>query len=125
LISMLTELSSTQSNTRNMDFAVQEGGVINFAYRYKDKVDPKLKHRLASVLEASEKRESETVRFFVPLGGKSADLKFLYDCGFEVIGCNEDGKTCQHFLEENKLDFKRSGGNPMKEILLKKRLNWT
>ena len=78
-------------------------------------VDRKLATYLVSVVEASEKRESESVRFFIPHCGKSGrDLKFLYDRGFEVIGHEDDVKTCQEFFEKNKLAFKRSGGNPRK-----------
>jgi thiopurine S-methyltransferase len=42
---------------------------------------------------------------FVPLCGKSLDLKWLIDQGHYVIGCELSGKACEEFVNENALEF--------------------
>jgi thiopurine S-methyltransferase len=44
-------------------------------------------------------------RIFVPLCGKSLDLKWLMDEGHEVVGCELSREACEGFLKENALDF--------------------
>jgi len=85
-----------------------------YRVKHDGRFDPKLATHLESVVEASQNLH-EFVRFFVPKCGKSVELKFLYYHGFEVIGCEDGLQTCQEFFGENKLDFKRTGGNPIEK----------
>lgn len=49
-------------------------------------------------------------RVFVPLCGKSLDLKWLASKGHEVIGVELSEKGCRAFFEENQLEYKESRG---------------
>ncbi len=44
-------------------------------------------------------------RVFVPLCGKSLDLRWLMNQGHEVVGCELSQEACEAFLKENDLDF--------------------
>lgn len=44
-------------------------------------------------------------RIFVPLCGKSLDLKWLLEQGHEVIGCELSENACETFLKENDIEF--------------------
>jgi hypothetical protein len=56
----------------------------NFVPWHKAEVNPKLASHLSTAVRASGKPDPGLIRFFVPLCGKSVDLKFLYDRGFQV-----------------------------------------
>jgi hypothetical protein len=56
----------------------------NFVPWHKAEVNPKLASHLSTAVKASGKPDPGLIRFFVPLCGKSVDLKFLYDRGFQV-----------------------------------------
>jgi thiopurine S-methyltransferase len=49
--------------------------------------------------------EREKRKVFVPLCGKSLDLKWLIDQGHHVVGCELSEKACEDFVSENALDF--------------------
>jgi hypothetical protein len=59
------------------------------------------------VVQATGKDDPSQIRFFVPLCGKTQDLKFLYDQGFHVVGCEGVEKACVEFYEENGMEYSR------------------
>ena len=84
----------------------------NFSPWHKEDVNPNLAANLATTVKASGHTEPEHVRFFVPLCGKSVDMKFLYDAGFQVIGVEGVEKACKEFMEENKFDYQKTEPHP-------------
>ena len=48
------------------------------------------------------------ITFLLPLCGRSLDLIFLYEQGFQVIGCEFSEHACQQFFSENKLPVVRN-----------------
>ena len=46
-------------------------------------------------------------RVFVPFCGKSADLTWLKDRGWEVIGSELSPKACESYFSENKITFQK------------------
>lgn len=44
-------------------------------------------------------------RVFVPLCGKTKDMKWLLDQGHTVVGCELSLQACEAFFSENKIDF--------------------
>ena len=49
--------------------------------------------------------EKGDISFLVPLCGKSIDLVYLYEQGFQVIGCECSELACEQFFSENKIPF--------------------
>nr|CAB3267192.1 thiopurine S-methyltransferase-like [Phallusia mammillata] len=47
----------------------------------------------------------DTGRIFLPLCGKSVDLKYLAEKGHEVVGLEFSEKACDDFFQENGLQF--------------------
>jgi len=79
----------------------------NFVPWHESIVNPKLVKYLDVAMQASGKKDPSVTRFFVPLCGKTQDLKYLYDKGFQVIGCEGVEKACIEFFEDNKMEFIR------------------
>lgn len=50
--------------------------------------------------------ERKRARIFVPLCGKSLDLKWLLDQGHDVIGCELSEDASEAFFQENDIQFK-------------------
>ena len=84
-------------------------------------MNPKLAANLSTVVRTCEKEDPKEIRFFVPLCGKSVDMKYLIEAGFEVVGCEGVEKAVVEFFEENKIDFKKTeehAGFPVYEVSL-------
>ncbi|XP_041359430.1 probable thiopurine S-methyltransferase [Gigantopelta aegis] len=63
-------------------------------------IHPMLQKHLETLAQGRSK-----LRFFVPLCGKSLDLKWLLEQGHEVIGCEGVDKGCQEFFQEHKMQY--------------------
>ncbi|ESP00540.1 hypothetical protein LOTGIDRAFT_112328 [Lottia gigantea] len=50
-------------------------------------------------------RDKPKLRFYLPLCGKSVDLKWLSDNGHDVVGCDGSDIGCQDFFKENSLPY--------------------
>ena len=48
------------------------------------------------------------IHFLVPLCGKSVDLVYLYEQGFQTTGCECSEVACEQFFVENKIPFIRT-----------------
>ncbi|XP_041356889.1 probable thiopurine S-methyltransferase [Gigantopelta aegis] len=70
------------------------------------KVHPMLEKHLGALVQGRSK-----LRFFIPLCGKSVDMRWLLEQGHGVVGCEGVDKGCQEFLQENKMKYTAS---PMK-----------
>lgn len=51
---------------------------------------------------------NNSCRFFVPLCGKSVDLSYLADCGYDVYGCEFIEKAIEDFFEEQNLKYTKT-----------------
>ncbi|KAL5015845.1 hypothetical protein ScPMuIL_005434 [Solemya velum] len=65
-----------------------------------NKVHPMLAKYLDKLTDGKDKQ-----RIFVPLCGKTLDLKWLSDKGHSVVGCEVVATACQQFFEENDIEY--------------------
>lgn len=81
----------------------------NFLPWHKNEVHEILKSSLDFIIKSIKhtKKNIEEITFFLPLCGKSLDLLYLYQQGFQVIGCDIVEDACQQVFTENKLPFQR------------------
>ena len=78
---------------------------------HRDEVDEALKCNLEFMVKFLMHNmnyvKTEEITFFAPLCGKSVDLRYLYEQGFRVIGCDCVELACQQFFTENQIPFTR------------------
>ena len=53
----------------------------------------------------------DDISFLLPLCGKSLDLVYLYEQGYQVIGCECSELACEQFFSENKIPFVKTQVN--------------
>ncbi|XP_038057155.1 thiopurine S-methyltransferase-like [Patiria miniata] len=70
---------------------------------HESEVHPTLKKYIAELTAGQEK-----CRIFVPLCGKSEDMKWLADQGHTVVGAELSALAIQDFFKENKVEFTSS-----------------
>eukprot|EP00111_Clytia_hemisphaerica_P008612 TCONS_00025177-protein len=66
---------------------------------------PEVNVSLQKHFSVFESASFESKRIFVPLCGKTVDMKWLYDKGFIVVGVEAIGKAIVEFFEEQKMEY--------------------
>lgn len=69
---------------------------------HKTDVNPALAENIAAL-----KNGRSTIKVFVPLCGKSVDMKWLYNNGHTIIGVEGCSKAIETFFTENNLKYER------------------
>lgn len=73
-----------------------------------DEVHPHLLKYLSLLTQETEedpKNKDKKLKFFLPLCGKSKDIPFLLNLGFQVFGVEGVDSVIQEFIQENQLDL--------------------
>lgn len=70
---------------------------------HKDVVNENLETFFLDLVPSGESTEGRTV--FVPLCGKTLDMRWLYDKGFTVIGVEAIERAVLEFFEEQKMEY--------------------
>jgi len=74
-----------------------------------DQVHPQLLKYLGELTNLGEGKQ-ESLKFFVPLCGKSKDIPFLLSLGFEVFGIEVVASVIQEFSKENDIELEFDEG---------------
>lgn len=98
----LSQIDSSQLNEVEDWQKLWQDGIFPW---HKESVNPKLEKHWKILMQAAGKEDPSQCRFFVPLCGKSKDMLFLRDQGFQVIGCEGVQQACHDFFTESQIEF--------------------
>nr|CAB3267189.1 thiopurine S-methyltransferase-like [Phallusia mammillata] len=103
-ISMTTDNNTSRSDVQRNEMSLQSWDGMwneNFIPFHESKVHKDLlKHENTLI--------SHPGRIFVPLCGKTVDMKYLYDQGHSVVGMEFSDKAIVQFFEENQIQFEKN-----------------